>query len=264
MDLLLSFFLFGTLSVMLAGAGAIFTEQLGLPAAAGTTLTLILSVVTVMFGLSGIIRANIIVVPVMISLGLLVSLPEINPGKVLAVLDNFSPAAQTAAPNWLLAAGLYLTFNLALSVPVLAPLGSEIRSGRILICGGLLGGTLLGILALVINLALLNAYPASSGYQIPMLLVAKKSSPMLLHAYIFVLWAEIFTTIIGNVFGLGARLAELTGFSYRKTILPVMAGALLLSQAGFARLVTHLYPLFGYFAIVFILCLLRSSFSKNG
>jgi uncharacterized membrane protein YkvI len=263
MDLLLTFFLFGTLSVMLAGAGAVFTEQLGLPAAAGTVITLLLSVITVIFGLSGIVRANVIVVPVMITLGLMVSLPEARPDKVLAVLDNFSPVTRTAAPNWLLAAGLYLAFNLALSVPVLAPLGSKIRSGRVLICGGLLGGTVLGALALVMNFALLAAYPASADFQVPMLLVAEKSSPGLLTGYIFVLWAEIFTTIIGSIYGLGARLAELTGFSYRQTVLPVMAGALILSQAGFARLVTYLYPLFGYIAIVLILCLIRSSFFKT-
>lgn len=263
MDLLLTFFLFGTLSVMLAGAGAIFTERLQLPATAGAAITLGLSVTTVMFGLSGIVRANVIVVPVMLLLGLAVSINDINLTKVLVNLNNFSPVTRPAAPNWFLSAGLYLSFNLALSVPVLASLGKEIRSGRTLVLGGLLGGTLLGAMALTMNFALLAAYPASAGYQVPMLMIAQKSSPWLLNEYIFILWAEIFTTIIGNLFGLGARLAEMTGHSYRKTVIPVMIGALILSQIGFSQLVTHLYPLFGYIAIIFVLCLIRSACFKN-
>lgn len=258
MDLLLTFFLFGTLSVMLAGAGAVFTERLGLPAASGTVITLILSVITVMSGLSGIVRANVIVVPVMLFLGLMVSIQEIDAVKVLANLNSFSPVSRPATSNWFVSAGLYLAFNLALSVPVLAPLGRETGSGRTLILGGLLGGTLLGVIALSMNLALLSMYPESAGYQVPMLLVAEKKGQVLLAGYIFVLWAEIFTTIIGNLFGLGTRLKELTGFSCRVTVAPVMVGALVLSQAGFARLVTHLYPFFGYIAIIFVICLIYS------
>lgn len=260
MDILLTFFLFGTLSVMLAGAGALFSERLGLPAAVGAIITLALSIITVMFGIDGIIRANVVVVPVMLFLGVTVSVNEINLAKVLASLGNFSPAARPAAPNWFLSAGLYLAFNLALSVPVLASLGKAIKSDRTLIAGGLLGGTLLGVLAMTMNFALLTAYPASAGYQIPMLLIAEKSRPWLLTGYIFILWAEIFTTIIGNLFGLGTRLAEMTGLSCRKLAVPVMLGALTLSQIGFARLVTHLYPLFGYIAVMFVLCLIRSCF----
>lgn len=262
-DLLLSFFLFGALSVMLAGAGAVFAEQLGLPTLAGIVVTLVLSVITVFFGLSGIIRANLIVVPVMIVLGLAVSLPEVHLARVISVLDSFSPVSQAAAPNWLLSAGLYMAFNLVLAMPVLAPLGKEIPSGRSLILGGLLGGTLLGVLALTMNLALLSTYPASAGYQVPMLMVAGESRPVLLYFYIFILWAEIFTTIIGNLFGLGARLTELTGCSYKKTVLPMMLGALILSLLGFARLVTYLYPMFGYIAIIFVFCLVRSAWFKT-
>ncbi len=263
MDIMLTFFLFGTLSVMLAGAGAIFHEHLGLPTFAGTVLTLALSLITVMFGLSGIIRANMIVVPVMIILGLTVSLPVMNLTELPVILGNFWPAARPAAPNWLLSAGTYLAFNLALSVPILAPLGKEMTSGRTLIIGGLLGGTMLGILALTMNFALLAKYPASVNYQVPMLMVARESFPLLLTVYIFVLWAEIFTTVIGNLFGLSTRLTELTGCSYRKTVFLIMIGALLFSQFGFARLVTYLYPIFGYIAIFFILSLIRSACINN-
>lgn len=263
MDLLLTFFLFGTLSVMLAGAGAVFSEQLGLPAIIGIVITLIISVITVLFGLSGIVRANLIVVPLMLSLGLIVSIQEIDLARVHAVLNDFSPVTRPASPNWLLSAGLYLAFNLALSLPVLAPLGRELVSGRTLIVGGILGGTLLGVIALTMNYALLSMYPESAGYQVPMLLAAEKKSRLLLAGYIFILWAEIFTTIIGNLFGLSARIKDMTGFNTRITAAPIMIGALFLSQAGFARLVTHLYPIFGYIALVFVICLICSEYFSS-
>jgi uncharacterized membrane protein YkvI len=111
-------------------------------------------------------------------------------------------------------------------------------------------------MAMLINLAILSHYPDSSAYEIPSLFVAGRLAYFLQLIFSFVLWAEIFTTIIGTVYGLSARLSDGTGFSYRTAAVVLMLAALALSQFGFSGLVGTLYPLFGYVSFVFLAALL--------
>ncbi len=255
MDLFVSFFLFGTLSIMLAGAGAVFFQQWGLSYLSGTFSTLFVSVLTVLFGIKGIIRANSIVVPFMLFFCILATLPAISGTRLPSVLTGFMPAAKGAAPHWILSALLYVSFNITLSVSVLAPLGSEIRNRRSLFWGGILGGLGLGILAMVINLSILSHYPDSSQYEIPSLFVAGHLARVMQFIFSFVLWAEIFTTIIGNIYGLAVRVYDFSGLNYPAAAILLMSAAFGISQFGFSGLVGTLYPLFGYISLVFLVSL---------
>jgi len=52
-DAIITFFLFGALTAMAAGGGAIFAEQFGLPAILGSALIIGAALATVLFGLRG-------------------------------------------------------------------------------------------------------------------------------------------------------------------------------------------------------------------
>ncbi len=263
MDLLLGLFLFGTLSVMLAGSGAVFFQQWGLPFWLGTSVTLVISVLTVLFGLKGIIRVNSIVVPFMVLLCILATLPAISTEIITANLQNFVPVASGAAPHWFLSALLYVSYNITLGVSVLAPLGKEIKNPPSLFWGGIAGGLSLGILAMLINLAILSHYPDSAQYEVPSLFVAGRLAWVIQLAFSFILWAEIFTTVIGTVYGLAVRIAGYAGINYILVTMVLMLMALGMSQLGFSGLVGALYPLFGYVSLAFLGCLLTLPFFKR-
>ena len=263
MDLLLGVFLFGTLSVMLAGAGAIFFQQWGLPYWLGTGSTVIISVLTVLFGLRGIINANSIVVPLMVCISLLATIPAISINWISSNLQGFIPAGTGAAPHWTLSALLYVSYNITLGISVLAPLGSEIKSRSALYWGGILGGLGLGTLAMFINLAILGHYPESAQYEIPSLFVAGRLAWAVQLIFSFILWAEIFTTIIGSLYGVAARVSLVSGLNYKLVTVSLMLLAFSLSWMGFSGLVGTLYPLFGYVSLVFLLCLLAYPFLKR-
>ncbi len=256
MDLLLGVFLFGTLSVMLAGSGAVFSQQWGLPFWFGTGATLIITVLTALFGLKGVIRANTLIVPLMIFFCLLVTLPAISSNRLHYALSDFIPAGDGAAPHWLLSALLYVSYNITLGTSVLAPISREIRSPSSLLWGGIFGGLGLGGLAMLINLAILCNYPAAARFEVPSLFVASHLTPVIQLIFSFVLWAEIFSTIIGTLFGLAVRLAALTRLNYNLIIIALMITALGLSQLGFAGLVGIIYPMFGYISLFFLAALL--------
>jgi len=252
MDFLLTLFLFGALSVMLAGSGAVFFQQWGLSFSLGTALTMIVTILTVLAGLRGIIKANSLVVPLMVFICVSATLPTITVKNLESVLSGFVPAATGAASLWFMSALLYVSYNITLSVSVLAPLGRAIKNRRALIWGGVLGGLGLGILAMLINLAILSHYPDSSNYEIPSLFVAGRMAWIIQLAFSFVLWAEIFTTVIGSVYGLAARISEYTGVSYTTIVIVLMLVAFIISHFGFSGLVGTLYPLFGYISFIFL------------
>lgn len=250
-DLVVAGFLLAALTVMLAGAGALVSEQFGWPRAVGTWITLTLTGLTVLGGLSGIVAANAVVVPLLATTVLSLCLLSINHHGGLALQPAPVPGAG-AAPHWLLAAWLYVAYNLTLAVAVLAPLGGEIDDRRVLRLGGLLGGLGLGLMALAIQIALASHMPEISRFQVPLLHIARFYSVPIQVGFALVLWAEIYTTAIAGAYGFTQRLAEATGLPYAVLALPVLGVAALGSQAGFTPLVASLYPALGYAGLSFL------------
>jgi len=166
-DGITTFFLFGALAVMAAGAGAIFSEEYRLPALLGSTLLIAVTLVTVLLGISRVITAISSVAPLLVATVLGVSLFTIfkNPASLLTHL-SWSEVPRAAAPFWTLAALLYASYNLILAIAVLAPLGSLNRKESLL-PGAALGGLGLGLGAGAITLALLATVPEVTGGKYP-------------------------------------------------------------------------------------------------
>ncbi|MFZ3173005.1 MAG: hypothetical protein WA118_13630 [Carboxydocellales bacterium] len=257
-DGMVTLFLFGAIVVMLAGVGAIFQEHLGLPASWGVLVTMLLSLFTVIYGLPGVMTANSIIIPFMVILILGISAHSLNYHDVLFSGQNLASPELAAAPHWLLAALLYLSYNLILSVPVLASMGKQAPSIRVLWRGALIGALGLGLLSLMLTLVQLAHFPEITHYQVPMLFVVQPYSKALQTSFALVLWAEIFTTLIANLYGFAIRLSQLKGWSYQKTAASSLLVAASLSGIGFSTLVGTVYPLLGYAGLIFLLGLLVS------
>ncbi|HEX3031100.1 MAG TPA: hypothetical protein VHS59_02490, partial [Bacillota bacterium] len=112
LDVIVTIFLFGAMVVMLAGVGAIFEEHLGIPRLWGVVGTMLLALVTVFYGLKGVMAANTVLIPIMILLTVGISLYSLNyHGVTLRDIQAGSPRV-AAAPHWLLSAFLYISYNL--------------------------------------------------------------------------------------------------------------------------------------------------------
>ncbi|HEX6989760.1 MAG TPA: hypothetical protein VF282_09880 [Bacillota bacterium] len=253
-DWVISGFLFAGAGVMMAGSGAIFREQFGLPAWLGSAVMAGAAIVTVWFRLRGVTTVTALVAPVLITAVVTLS--------IVSVLDRGLPGAQDppgavqgAAPSWLIAAALYASYNLVLAVPVLAPLGGEVREPGPILAGGTLGGAALGIGALAIHLGLASGLPETARAEVPMLLLARHRGDLVGLVYGIVLWLEVYTTAVASLYGVSARLRSprRRGYVAVVTVLGLLAFAL--SFAGFADLVQSLYPAVGYLGLVILAAL---------
>ena len=258
-DMIMTFFLFGAFAVMIAGTGALFSQQLYLPELWGCILMAGLTAVTVLTGFRGVINSISMVVPfLLMSVSVICLLSVVKtPPDIL-----WRPAAEGngLSGNWFGACILYVSYNIILSVAVLGPLGAQAKGGEALKLGSLLGGLGLGAASVMIYLALSGDIPEITRLEVPMIYMAGRISPGIQFIFALILIAEIYTTAVGSLYGFVSRFKTLKETRVEKTIfvVGVSLAALFLSRIGFSNLVNYLYTLIGYGGGVFLICLFYS------
>jgi len=256
MDGLVTLFLGATLTVMVAGGGAVFAEQLGLPKSVGVLVTAVLTSLTILAGMRGIMAANSVVVPLLTGAVLLLSITSVHHHGLGAILRTDLPwPALAPVKAWWLAALLYVGYNLVLAISVLGPLGAEVQDRRTIWLGGLTGGLMLGVLAAGMELAVSVHLPQIGAVEIPMLFLARFHTPPIQWFYTMILWAEIYTTAIACAYGFATRATTMLRLRYREIVLGVTVVALLCSGVGFSRLLSLLYPAFGFATLLVLVAL---------
>lgn len=263
-DLIITFFLFGALTAMIAGTGALFEQQFNLPSILGNIIMCLLTALTVLRGTNGVINSISYVVPF-----LLVTVVGTSIYSVINAGTFFASQEQVIAGglmnNWLLSAILYVSYNTIISIAVLGPLGVKARDRRAIRNGAILGGLGLGLGSIMIYLALSSDIRDILDLEIPMIYIAGRISPPVQIIYALVLIAEVYTTAVGSLFGFAARLSDMEKRSKKGRLIIVLASiaALIASQFGFSNLVRYLYPLVGYGGILLLGCLLYVRFKHK-
>lgn len=264
MDGVITLFLGATLTVMVAGGGAIFAEQVGLPKGIGVILTAGLAGVTILAGMRGIMTANSVVVPLLTLTVMGLTISSISYHGLELILSGTLPWPHLApVKSWMLATWLYVGYNLVLSISILGPLGAEAPDRKAIWSGAAAGGLTLGLLALGIKLAVSAHMPEIGQYEVPMLFLARLHMHPVQWIYTLILWAEIYTTAIACAYGFASRAAEVLRTRYRNVVVLVTALALFFSGFGFSRLLTVLYPLFGMATLIVVACLSLTVFRRQ-
>lgn len=251
-NLLLMLMLIGVCAVMLAGAGAVFEEQLGLSKTSGVIITIALSIIVMLVGIKALFAVNMFVVPLMITFSFilmvlslrlphfmdqLLYIPYVKDGWT-AVISPFS----------------YTAFNLSLAQAVLVPVAAEVKDERTIKRGGMLGGAALTIILITSHMTLVML-PNFASYEIPMAIIMKNLVPGLYWIFVLVIYGEIFTSVIGNVFGLEKQIKQYIVLPKIVIVTGIFVASYLLSLFEYSRLLSYLYPIFGYVSLLFIILL---------
>ncbi|MFT4412335.1 GerAB/ArcD/ProY family transporter [Fredinandcohnia humi] len=252
-NILMLLVLIGVTSVMLSGAGAVFEEQLGLSYQLGIFITIVLSIFILIFGVKGLFGVNMFVVPIMIffSIVLVIEVAYREPTNILYVTDEGARSFK-----WLISPFLYSAFNLAMAMPVLVPLAKEMKDEKIVKWGGLIGGGSLCLILITSHISL-SALPNVENYEIPMAEVMKNFMFTFYWLYILVIYGEIFTSVIGNLFGLERQIRNVVKVPSLLIVTGILTIAYFISQLGYGSLISFLYPLFGYVSLILVVLLAR-------
>lgn len=258
-DAVITFFLFGSLTAMIAGCGALFEQQLRLPSLLGSGLMAILPAVTVLTGIRGVINSISVVVPFLLGAVAVTCACALYAVPPVPDAAPFPSAANGVISGWLMAAVLYVSYNTLVSAAVLGPLGTQAACARSIKRGALLGGLGLGAAAFLIYLAFSGRIASLYGVEVPMLSLAGGVSGVLQLSYAAVLAAEIFTTAVGSLYGFAARFSdERSPLQSRVVAIAVTVVAFWAAQLGFSNLVRYLYPIAGYGGLLLLALLLWS------
>lgn len=247
--------LFGVTSVMLSGTGSIFEEQLGLSYQLGIIVTLLLCYIVMLKGLNGIFIVNSLVVPMMLLFSLIVLVKVFwfdSSSSIEGAYQLWQWQGTWDGWKWLISALTYVAFNLAMAQAVLVPLGKEMKDESVLKWGGIWGGIGLGFMLLASHFALHSILPGALDVDIPMALVIKDISWLILALFLLVVYGEVFSTLIGNVFGIARQIHNVIQLPEKWTIAMILLTSFVISQIGFSSLVAYLYPLFGYMGLLLL------------
>ncbi|WP_201715190.1 YkvI family membrane protein [Rossellomorea arthrocnemi] len=252
MNIIMMIMLIGVSAVMLSGAGAVFQEQLLLSKQLGILLTIALGFFTMMVGIKGLFAVNTFVVPLMIVFNLFLMVYSVRHAEFL---DAFLMIPH-AEDGWksVVAPFSYVAFNLAMAQAVLVPVAGEVKDREVIKYGGYLGGFFLTLILISSHITLVMI-PNVTQYQIPMAVVMKSFVSGFYIVYILIIYGEIFTSVIGGVFGLEKQLSSYWKGPSLLTFTGIFLMIYSLSFFEYSELLSYLYPLFGYMSLLFIILL---------
>ena len=245
--------LFTVLINMTAAGGALLHQNFGISRLVGGVLIGVLVIVTVLGEFERISRVFRYIMPVLFAAVILIS--------VLAVTANLGASAQREpvkpspiAGNWVLAACLYISYNILAMIPIVATSSVNAKSEKSAMLGSGLGGIFLGVLAFTIVLALQKDMQFAQAMDMPTLAYAGRISKGAGIIYSVLLFAAIYASATSNFYGFTTKLRTDEKKS-RKVILSACL-AFLLGLVGFKNVVAYMFPIEGYLGFAIIAMLL--------
>ena len=253
-------FIYMSFIVMVAGAGATVHQHYNLPTAAGGITLGVLTVITIIFGLSRILDIIGLIGPVIVVIAVVLGLSAIfqNPTGIDEGHQLLPHLELTRASNhWFLAALSYVGFCMLWLAAFMAAMGATAHSRKEAALGGALGAVAFSLAVLVMALGLLANMQQVNGTQIPSLFLANNLHPFLATGFSIVILAGIYTTAVPLLWMVVARFAE--DKSHRFRILAACLatiGVLIGLYIPFSKLVNIVYVVNGYVGILLLVMML--------
>lgn len=250
-NVVLTLFLLSSTSIILAGSGSIMSQYFHVPKWLGVIIMIVLSSIFLLRNTEGLFEVNTLVVPTLIIVMTAIFYTYIKDNPVSCTYSylSFIPRQKT---NLLVSTLVYVSFNILTIIGVIVPLTNELKKPRQIIKGIILGSTVLTVIGIYITfLMLVNPFHPHL-YEIPLLGLAMEMNQFLQLGMLGIMWLEMFSSQVSNVYSLSYFLKNKYKLPYKKGIFLVVLVATPFSVIGFAKLVEFLYPMYGVLSLVFL------------
>ena len=252
-----SLFLFGVVVIMTAGVGALLNQLFGLPLWVGTLIfTAVVSALS-LAGLSGMVSAFSLTVPVLAGVTLLFGIISVSKGG-FCLPQPVENGANPLMGSWIVAAISFACYNVFGGIAIVAPLGGHVKSKGSTYGGILFGVTVLFIIAGSVLISL-GAFPHVTEAELPMLALASEYSGALGCVYGLLLLLAMFGTALSSLVAFTNLVCLKSKKIEKRRVHFVTVCAVLAfcgSLFGFGDLISVIYPIFGYLSSVFIVLMI--------
>ncbi|OFT57673.1 hypothetical protein HMPREF3151_07250 [Corynebacterium sp. HMSC05H05] len=254
MDITTVFTLFCIGFVMVAGAGANLEQQFGLPTWAGSTIMVVLLLLSGLLDIDRLTSVFSYITPLLIICLLaafVITLTDMP--SDFGYLNELSQQNQSASGtfgNWLITALNYATLVMIMDVSMMLVFaGSHMnpaQAGK----GGLLGGIIFAVLLLILTFILFCNMEDVMDADMPLLMVFDNMHPAVGVFVAIVIYLMIYNTAVGMFYASGRRLSHDNPKKFRPYYFAAVLVGFALSFIGFADLVGWVYPVLGYLGLV--------------
>lgn len=252
----MSTFLLISFYIMIAGFAAFVNQELNIPSIIGSILITSICYITFIKGVNGIIKANAILIPVLILV--LIHTCYKNVDIVMQKINFFNINMQNAnsifeSSKWILRALEYVGYNSIILIPILINIEkTNKKNGWIAIISGII----FFIMAIGIIILLYQANNSQILLEIPTINIVSQYGKIYKYIFQFIIAVSIYTSAISAGYGFLQNEENNKAKYIKKTIL-ILISAIFISVIGFTYLVEILYPLFGLLGIIQIIMILK-------
>ncbi len=167
MEVIVTLFMLSLFIIMVSGMGSVIKEETGIgffPASAAMCFLCYLVIVT---NIRGIVAVSTALTPLLIAgmavTGLYVILfKDLQAGGNGFILER-------VMDNWFLSSLTYVSYNSIMSIVMMSSLLPYLKSRKTGVAGGIIGGAVLCLIAMIINTAIFLFYPDILSKELPML-----------------------------------------------------------------------------------------------
>ena len=245
-NLIINIFILVTFFIMIAGFGAYFEQQFGINSLVGSSILAILNFVIFLTSVKGVIKANELLVPMLIVFLVIIGFINIIDINIVK-LGNY--IIRTNQSNYILSAIIYASYNSILLIQVLITLKKYINTKKQILFISLISTIIVILLATIIFLILIRVDVDITKLEMPAVYVVSNIFKFLEIIYGFIILGSIFTTSIS----LGTSFLQNVSKnkrSYTQIAAIMCITSILTSQIGFSNLINLLYPIFGYLGLI--------------
>ena len=240
-NFIINSFILITFFIMIAGFGAYFEQELGINSLIGSSILAILTFVIFMTSVKGVVKANELLVPLLIGFLAVIGITNLKEIPFDA-LGNYM--IRVKEDSFVLSAILYSSYNSILLIPVLLTLKNYLKDKKQILSIATISTIIIILLSIIVFLLLVRVDVDITNLEMPAVYVVSHSFKILRYIYGFIILGSIFTTTIS----LGTSfLQNITKNkkSYTQIAVIMCITSVLVSKIGFSNLVNLLYPIFG-------------------
>jgi len=256
LDVLITFFMFGVATVMFAGASSTFEQAFGLNGVIGTIVMIILTIGTLLLNTQKIIRIIAAVTPYLIAIIFVILIYSIFTMDItISEADTLAKAQPSAAPNWIVGAFLYVSYNLAAGVALLIVMSGATKDRNVAGMGGIIGGFISGVLIILIHFGMFVKVDAIQGLDMPTLEIANQVHPLVGVLLAIALLGMMYNTAVGMLYTFTVRFIEPSSKSFKVAVTIVGLLGFVASFVGFTTLVGKVYATMGYIGFALMIAI---------
>lgn len=264
MDYSLIFTCFVIGFVMIAGAGSNLNEAFGLKKSIGQVICASLIIIVGMMDFEKVSKIIGSFTPLIIIFTLIGSLytffnyhPDWN------YINNIARSLPSNFNSLIFSTFNYYGMCLMSGVSMGLVLGGEELNTQDAGIGGLLGGSIAGILGILISFTLFIRVDEVGKLDIPMLYIIESINPILGILMALVIFGMIFNTGISLFYALARRFSNGEEKRFRIMLIVLTLIGFVLSFGGFKELVSIFYPIIGYVGIIMMAVLVAAWYKER-